>query len=495
MSLANHDIFISHSNEDAGLIERLLNVLQSTAFKGVIAQRLTEPSSPIAEKVASHIDSCGCFLAVFTEKAQASQWVQHELGYVYRGGGERDKPVAVLVKDDLVLGGFYTGLEYFNFTDETFEKTVGDAVRYFEKLDHGDLKVELRVESDAALRKMIDELRADTLMNATKELREHIEPLLDSIVANFATAFMKPELGIMARSGLDNFFIRTETFIDLMNEISAPLKESGKLGRALERAGTIAGRSFGADFCDQVLLKNKVAVESYQDLIDFWLYYDQTSGWGELIRCNEVFPAIAIEFANSFLVRRLPRGNSHQYCDFLRGYINGFLQFTLRRVPRCVRQADRIFHDSTYSANTVTHTAIDGHRCRFALNAHRELRKLRNAFDRVFSAELANNAGDSIRCLNNLRAAMELGVKGLLEISEDDHKSFHVMVKELFTQQRAQRLTDEFRPLSVYRDLYGQISADIHRVEEPDESECRKMILMVDEFLNALERTEPSDPE
>jgi len=175
----------------------------------------------------------------------------------------------------------------------------------------------------------------------------------------------------------------------------------------------------------------------------------------------------------------------------LAGYIDGFLQFTLRRVSRCVGEAGKKFKDQTYASSTVVHSPVDERTCQFSLVCRLESAALVAAFDHLFSAELANASGDAVRCLNHARAAMEFGVKGQLGVSAGAQNSFHEMMKQLFDEGRAQQLTEKFRGAKQYREVYGNMSASIHQLIEPDEDECRKMILVVDEFLNALERTEP----
>ncbi len=488
--LANRNVFISHSSHatDNGFISQIIAALRGTTFHPVLAENLSQPLAQLGEKVKSLIDTCGCFLAIITQNTQDSQWVQQELGYAYERHRHRDKPIAVLVQEGQLLGGFYTGLEYFSFTNDTFERTVKDAIRYFDKVDRGELEFDLRVEDDRALRAMVDTLRSETKAKATSELLGHIEPMLDTIITQFATAFMDPELGIMSRSGLDNFSIRTETFVELIRELSTSLTQP-QLERALDRAGAAAGRSFGADFSDQVLLKNRVAVASYKDLIGFWLYYDQTSGWGVPRSHNDIFPTISIEFSNSFLVRKLPRTTSHAYCAFLSGYIDGFLQYTLRRVSRSVEEAGKHFRDKTYASSEVEHSAIDDRKCRFTLTCRLEPPELQIAFDHLFAAELANASGDAVRCINHARAAMEFGVKAELGVSAGAHNSFHEMMKQVFEGSRAQQLAERFRTVKQYREVYGEMSASIHQLIEPDADECREMILLVDQFLNGLERT------
>src|ERR1043165_4743172 len=221
MSLANRSVFISHSASalDTAFTNRIANAFRGGMFHPVVAEELPSPTTPLAQKVKTLIDSCACFMAIVTANAQDSQWVQQELGYAYQRHNQHEKPIAVLVQDGLSLGGFYTGLEYFSFSEENFDRAIREAIKYFERVDRGEFELELRVEDDTALRAMIDTLRAETKAEATRELLHHIEPMLDNIITQFATAFVDPELGIMSRSGLDNFSMRTETFVDLMDEL------------------------------------------------------------------------------------------------------------------------------------------------------------------------------------------------------------------------------------------------------------------------------------
>src|ERR1041384_5242104 len=311
----NRRVFISHSNAepDTSLLAPLLEKLNAAGFRPVVAEHNTSPMQQLGEKVRELIESCGFVLAVLTNPGHSSVWIQQELGFAYKHL-KRDKTIAVLVQEGVGLGGFYTGLEYFLFEEATFERTVESVISYFTRVITGEGQLTLSPQRDAELRKTIDKVRTETKEMAISQLMGNVGSVLDSVITSFATAFQDPEAGIMTRCGLDNFSMRTETFVCLMDAVRKELKDN-LLDRSLYRSGMQAGRTFGADFCDHVLLKNRVTVSGYDDLLQFWLYYDQTSGWGRP-RLVKGLPDILIEINNSFLVRKSGRNVPHRYCDF-----------------------------------------------------------------------------------------------------------------------------------------------------------------------------------
>lgn len=473
---------------DLRLLPRILDALSKAAFQSVVAEHSSNdsPMTQLGEKVRGLIESCDFFLALLTQSGHSSAWIQQELGFAYKHL-HRDKTIGVLVQDGVALGGFYTGLEYFLFADSTIDRNIESLVDYFTRVTSGDTRLLLAPQHDAELRKTIDKLRAETKEAAVTHLTANIGPLIDSVITAFATAFQDPESGIMTRCGLDNFSMRTETFVSLMDTIRDQLKDT-PLDRSLYRAGMHAGRTFGADFCDHVLLQNRVTVSGYDDLLLFWLYYDQTSGWGRP-RLVQGLPSIVIEINNSFLVRKSGRNKAHRYCDFIRGYVDGFLQFTMRRVPRYVRESKVYFDDATYSPRRVEHDGGLEHECLLRVTIGEEDGQLTPAFDHLFKAGVANALGDGLRCVNHCRAAMEFGIKGKLGLGIGDHSSFHEMVKSFFGNDKAALyFTNSFAPPKYYREVYGQLSGTIHQLEEPGQDECRSAIVTVDEFLCGLER-------
>jgi hypothetical protein len=484
----NHRIFISHSNSDAdtSLLAPLLERLNRAGLRPVVAEHSSSPMTQLGEKVRDLIESCDLFLALLTQSGHNSVWIQQELGFAYNHL-QRDKTIAVLVEEGVSLGGFYTGLEYFLFDNSTFERNIESVISYLQRVLKGEILISLSPQRDAELRRTIDQVRTETKDSAISQLMVNIGPVLDSVITAFATAFQDPDSGIMTRCGLDNFSMRTETFVSLMDAVQEQLNEV-PLGRSLYRAGMQAGRTFGADFCDHVLLQNRVTVSSYDDLLQFWLYYDQTSGWGRP-RLLKGVPNVLIEINNSFLVRKSGRKAPHRYCDFIRGYIDGFLQFTMRRVSRYVREARVFFEDVTYSPQSVEHEAGLEHECLLRVIIAQEDTLLTPAFDHLFKAGIANVLGDGLRCVNHSRAAMEFGIKGKLGLALGDHTSFHEMMKNFFSEEKsANHLSRSFAAPKYYREVYGQLSATIHQLEEPGSEECRNAIVTVDEFLCGLER-------
>lgn len=488
----NNRVFVSHASgvTDMVLVDRLKAAFIRAGLEPILAEHTASPLTQLGEKVRVLAEECDFFVGLVTKESQASEWVQQELGFAYTHH-MRDKILAILVQDGATLGGFYSGLEYFLFNESTFDRNVDSVAAYFVRLQKGDVQLTLTAQRDSELRRTIDRVRADTKQAAIAQLMTTMEPMLDSVVTNLSTAFQDPDQGIMTRCGLDNFSMRTETFVALMDSLQGELTEA-PLDRALYRAGMQAGRTFGSDFCDHVLLQNRVTVSSYIDLLNFWFYYDQTSGWGRS-RLTRALPEIIVAVKNSFLVRQAGRHIPHRYCSFFKGYIDGFLQFTMRRVRRYAREAKASFDDdATYSPRSVQHEPGLEHECAFHISVAEEDASLRPAFDHLFRAGIANALGDGLRCVNHCRAAMEFGVKGKLGRKKGEHASFHEMVKELFEiSGAALEMSASFRSPKHYREVYGQLSGAIHQLVEPGPDECRGVILAVDEFLCGLERIVP----
>ncbi len=486
-SSMNKRVFLSHTHGelDSSLLVRAISKLEGGGFEVVIAESSHSPLTPLGEKVRQLIESCDFFLGIVTQDGQSSNWLQQELGFAY--SHRATKKIGVFVQDGANLGGFYSGLEYFAFKEHDFDRNLESLVSYFERAQRGETQLTIGLKREKDLRNIVDKLRTEARREVVSKLLNTMESNVESFLESIATALQDPEEGILTRTGLDNFSMRTETFASLMDNIQSILSDT-QLNNALYRSGMEAGRTFGSDFCEHVLLGNRVSAHSYKDFLEFWLYYDQTSGWGKP-KLISGLPEIRIEVRNSFLVRKSGKRNPHRYCSFLQGYIDGFLQFAMRRIPRYIREAGVHFSEPAYASRQVVHEAGWEQQCVFKVRVAEESPYLTAGFDHLFRAGLAYGLGDGLRCIQHSRAAMEFGVKRRLNRKEGDQGSFHEMVRQVFVDEKTARTPLEFfRSPKYYREVYGQLSKFIHELIEPDRAACRQTVLAVDEFLNALER-------
>jgi predicted hydrocarbon binding protein len=493
-SAMNKRVFLSHTHGelDTSLVARAVTALEGQGFEVVLGESLHNPMEPPGEKVRLLIEDCDFFLGIVTQDGRSSEWLQQELGLAY--SHRANKKIGVFVQEGASLGGLYSGLEYFAFREHDFEHNLESLVSYFERAQRGEAHLTIGLKRDKELRNIIDRLRNETRREVVASLLSTMESNVESFLDSLGTALQDPEEGILTKTGLDNFSMRTETFISLMDNMQSILSDD-QLQSSLYRSGMEAGRTFGSDFCEHVLLGNKVSASSYKDFLEFWLYYDQTSGWGKP-KLLSGLPEIRIEIRNSFLVRKSGRRNPHRYCSFLKGYIDGFLQFAMRRIPRHVHEAGVYFSEPFYTSRQVEHEAGWDQQCVFKVRVVEETPALSGAFDHLFKAGLAHALGDGLRCIQHCRAAMEFGVKRTLDRKDSDPGSFHEMVKQVFAEERAvHQLMRTFRSPKHYREVYGQLSKYIHELIEPDRSACRQTVLDVDEFLNALERLGDLRPE
>jgi len=479
-------VFISHSSSelDSTLVNITSDALEAAGFKPIVAEREFNPLTHLGEKVRALIADADFFLGILTIEGQKSPWVQQELGAAYNGS----KPSALFVERDARPDGFMKGLEYFEFEDErSFTWNLHIAIAHLEQIAMGEGRLQLDLESDFELRKILDAQRAENRQTVIEEILKQLGPKLDNLLLTLTPALMDPEAGFLRKTGLDNFAMRTETLCTML----ADLREQGNsttFEKAMYKSGSTAGRAFGWDFMMTFLLSRSKSVRTYEDLIKLWLYYDQTAGWGRFA-LGRALPEIRIDVRDSFLSRDELTEGRHQYCEFLSGYIDGFFQFTLRRVPRYVWEAGFRFDGKIIAPIGVRHEVGPDGICYFHVDCGQEKDTLTSGFDHLFRSELAFRRGDSIRAIQHARVAMEFGVKGLLDVPESAHDSFHTMVKQIYKDPEvANRISARFSKPKSFRDTYGLLSKTVHSMREPEPSILRRMALHADEFLNALER-------
>lgn len=95
--LKNVKIFLSHSIQDEYLVRELQNKLDVEGIDVLIGEDEVNPGTYLPEKFKQMIDSCNIFIAVLTNSAIESKWVQWEIDYAIKVNKPR-----ILLKDQLV---------------------------------------------------------------------------------------------------------------------------------------------------------------------------------------------------------------------------------------------------------------------------------------------------------------------------------------------------------------------------------------------------------
>jgi len=122
-------VFISYSNKDSILKDKIGNMLRQCAFKTYVDVEDVRPAQYLPRKIKDAIDKSDVLVAIITENSLQSSWVQNEIGYA-----DGRMPIVPLVVGEVRPGGILTGREFviWNATDVIdFKTIIGNALTDF----------------------------------------------------------------------------------------------------------------------------------------------------------------------------------------------------------------------------------------------------------------------------------------------------------------------------------------------------------------------------
>lgn len=118
-------IFISHSLKDEIVIREIKDALLKEGFEPYIATEKKQPGGHLSRKVKRDIDSSDVFLAVLTQNAVSSAWVNQELGYA-----EGKVHIIPLIQKGIEPPAFLQGREYLELDVSQLDKTINECISY-----------------------------------------------------------------------------------------------------------------------------------------------------------------------------------------------------------------------------------------------------------------------------------------------------------------------------------------------------------------------------
>lgn len=106
-------VFLSHASADTRVVEWVAAQIEALGIRAYVAERDPRPGTVLAEKVKVNIDSSDAMLVLLTKDAEASWYVQGEIGAAL----QVDKPVFALVEQGLAPRTFamLEGVEHIRF--------------------------------------------------------------------------------------------------------------------------------------------------------------------------------------------------------------------------------------------------------------------------------------------------------------------------------------------------------------------------------------------
>lgn len=126
-------IFLSHSQQDELLAEKLRNQLEQMNSKVYMFEHDQQLGTNIANKLEKEIRSSDIAFVLLTTHSKSSAYVQQEIGYA-KGAGVRLVALVETGIDPSQLG-MLAGIEYINLYPSNPDKSISDAQTYVHNHD------------------------------------------------------------------------------------------------------------------------------------------------------------------------------------------------------------------------------------------------------------------------------------------------------------------------------------------------------------------------
>jgi len=101
-------VFISHSMKNIELVNQAKAMLEQKGLNAYVAVSEPEPGQKLDEKIVNHIKSSSYFLLLYTKDAEASPWVNSELGIAV----SMNKKIIPIIEEGVQLPSIISGIEY-----------------------------------------------------------------------------------------------------------------------------------------------------------------------------------------------------------------------------------------------------------------------------------------------------------------------------------------------------------------------------------------------
>jgi TIR domain len=125
-----YTLFVSHSFQDAGLVEMLKSSLRQPEVQLYIAETDPRYGESLPAKIESRIEASDALLVILTRQAGDSPSVNQEVGYAKRAG----KLIIALVEKGARVGILLQGIEYLEFSTEKMSDALDSLTNYIAKV-------------------------------------------------------------------------------------------------------------------------------------------------------------------------------------------------------------------------------------------------------------------------------------------------------------------------------------------------------------------------
>lgn len=259
---------------------------------------------------------------------------------------------------------------------------------------------------------------------------------------------------------------------------------AGAYNEAIRSAGEEVGMSFGHDLIN-TLKRERVSPRNYESLLDTWISFDSSAGWGEMnIDCfDQEEKRMEISIQNNFLAEGYVK-NRHRHCAFLEGYMWGVINEALFEWIRERIREELLPPTIRLTCSSVSETSKSGNRCVFTVQLGEE--ELVRSRDTLFDALQRYDERSLGETIGLCRTTLEYTLKEKVAFDLGEYISFNNLCK-VFLEENV--------PLPGHekaREAYFKASAISHG-KKPSENEAYDIINATRKWLFELERLQIPD--
>lgn len=126
-----YDIFLSHSEQDEDLIQKIANSLKSIDYEVYVEEYERNFGTDVVDSVCKAIESSNFFMVILTDKSINSQWVNQEIGYAYAN----EKDIIPVYVGKIDIKGMITTVKGIKVKEYYIDDVVSKITWHFIKED------------------------------------------------------------------------------------------------------------------------------------------------------------------------------------------------------------------------------------------------------------------------------------------------------------------------------------------------------------------------
>jgi hypothetical protein len=149
-------VFISHSSADKSWVGWIARCADSMGVTPYLAEHDPQPGTSLSDKVRQAIVESDAVIALLTEQAMSSVYVQQEIGIATQAGRLIIPIVHPAVESR--SKGVLDGLEYILFDFDNPKETTTQVLVQLQRIGERAAQLELRVRTDAARKKQQEDV-------------------------------------------------------------------------------------------------------------------------------------------------------------------------------------------------------------------------------------------------------------------------------------------------------------------------------------------------